>query len=204
MDPREHWDAIYRKRAPSELSGFEPTPETSFELIGTVAPQPEAVVLEVGGGASALVAGLLDRGYRDITVVDLSGTALTRVRERLGARGASVRLLESNVLTLELGRPVDVWHDRAVFHFLTAEEDRSAYLETLRDTLRPGGHVVLATFALDGPEKCSGLPVVRYSPETLGGTLGPDYRLVQALARAHVTPNRKEQRFTYAVFQREG
>ena len=172
-------------------------------MIGAVAPKPDTAVLEIGGGASCLVDGLLDRGYEDITVVDVSETALSKNRERLGDHGAGIRFLQGNVLTLELDRPVGVWHDRAVFHFLTAEEDRAAYLKTLRNTLRSGGHVVLATFALDGPEKCSGLPVQRYSPETLGQTLGDDHRLVRSLARTHVTPQQKEQRFTYAAFQRE-
>ena len=160
-------------------------------------------MLEVGGGASALVDGLLDRGYRDITVVDLSESALAKVRERLGPRASRVSFHQGDARALKLDRPVDVWHDRAVFHFLTAEEDRSRYLETLRATLRPGGHVVLATFALDGPEKCSGLPVQRYSPQTLGQALGDGYRLVRSLDRTHVTPAKKEQRFTYAVFRRD-
>jgi len=160
-------------------------------------------VLEVGGGASTLVDGLLDRGYTDLTVVDLSERALAKVRERLGARALGVRFHQGDARTLELDRAVDLWHDRAVFHFLTAAEDRTAYLETLGKTLRPGGHVVLATFALDGPDKCSGLPVQRYSPETLGQTLGDDYRLVRSLDHTHVTPAKKEQRFTYAVFQRK-
>ena len=160
-------------------------------------------MLEVGGGASALVDGLLDRGYADITVVDLSEGALAKVRERLGPRASGVSFHQGDVRTLKLDRPVDLWHDRAVFHFLTAEEDRAHYLETLRKTLRPGGHVVLATFGLDGPEKCSGLPVQRYSPQTLGQTLGDGYRLVRSLDRTHVTPAKKEQRFTYAVFCRE-
>ena len=160
-------------------------------------------MLEVGGGASALVDGLLDRDYTDITVVDLSEGALAKVRERLGPRASGVTFHQGDARTLELDRPVDLWHDRAVFHFLTAEEDRAHYLETLWKTLRPGGHVVLATFALDGPEKCSGLPVQRYSPQTLGQTLGDGYRLVRSLDRTHVTPAKKEQRFTYAVFRRE-
>lgn len=160
-------------------------------------------MLEVGGGASALVDGLLDRGYTDVTVVDLSEGALAKVRERLGPRASGVSFRQGDVRALELGRPVDVWHDRAVFHFLTTEEDRASYHETLARTLRPGGHVVLATFALDGPEKCSGLPVQRYSPETLGQTLGDGYHLVRSLDHAHVTPAQKEQRFTYAAFRRE-
>jgi hypothetical protein len=140
--------------------------------MGAVAPERDAAVLEVGGGASA--------------------------------RASGVTLRQGDIGALDLGRSMDFWHDRAVFHFLTAEEDRAAYLGTLRRTLRTGGHVLLATFALDGPEKCSGLPVARYSPQTLGETLGEGYRLVRSLARTHVTPARKDQRFTYAVFRREG
>lgn len=136
-------------------------------------------------------------------MVDLSEGALDQVRKRLGARASEVSLRQADVRALRLGQPVDLWHDRAVFHFLTVEDDRVAYLESLQQTLRPGGHVVLATFALDGPEKCSGLPVQRYSAETLGQTLGGGYRLVRSLARVHVTPATKEQRFTYGVFRRE-
>ena len=121
-------------------------------MIGAVAPSLDAAVLEVGGGASALVDGLLDRGYVDITVVDLSEKALSRIRERLGPRAGDVRFVQGDARVLQLDRPVDVWHDRAVFHFLTAEEDRRAYLATLERTLRPGGHAVFGTFALDGPE----------------------------------------------------
>ncbi len=160
-------------------------------------------MLEIGGGASALVDGLLDRGYTDVTVVDLSEGALAKVWERLGPRASRVSFRQGDVRALNLGRRVDLWHDRAVFHFLTTEMDRSAYLDTLRRTLRPGGHVVLATFALDGPERCSGLPVQRYSAETLGQTLGDGHRLVRSLERTHVTPAQKEQRFTYAAFRRE-
>jgi SAM-dependent methyltransferase len=144
----------------------------------------------------------VDRGYSDITVVDLSEGALEKVRERLGDRASGVAFRQGDARGLKLDRPVDLWHDRAVFHFLTAEEDRVAYLESLRQALRPGGHAVFATFALDGPEKCSGLPVRRYSAETLARTLGDDYQLVRSRDRTHVTPTNKEQRFTYAVFQR--
>lgn len=135
-------------------------------------------------------------------MLDLSEGALDTARQRLGPRAAGVSFRQGDARALELDRTVALWHDRAVFHFLTAEEDRAAYLNALDATLRPGGHVVLATFALDGPEKCSGLPVQRYSPETLGETLGPGYQLVRSLDHTHVTPTQKEQRFTYAVFQR--
>lgn len=135
--------------------------------------------------------------------MDLSEGALAKIRERLGDRGASIHFQQGDARRLRLDRPMDVWHDRAVFHFLTTEDDRTAYLGALAATLRPGGHAVMATFALDGPDICSALPVQRYSPETLAETLGAGYRLVRSLERTHVTPNRKSQSFTYAVFRRE-
>jgi SAM-dependent methyltransferase len=135
--------------------------------------------------------------------MDLSEGALAKVRKRLGERAAGVRFEQGDARTLKLDRPTDVWHDRAVFHFLTAEDDRAAYLETLAATLRVGGHAVFATFALDGPDVCSLLPVQRYSPESLAETLGTGYHLVRSLERTHVTPKQKDQRFTYAVFRRE-
>jgi ubiquinone/menaquinone biosynthesis C-methylase UbiE len=149
------------------------------------------------------VDGLLDRGYTDLTVVDLSEGALAKVKGRLGERASGVRFVQGDARHLQLDGRIDLWHDRAVFHFLTAAEDRAAYLDTVGRTLRPGGHVVLATFALDGPETCSGLSVQRYSPRTLGEALGEGYRLVRSLERTHVTPTKKEQRFTYAVFRWE-
>jgi 2-polyprenyl-3-methyl-5-hydroxy-6-metoxy-1,4-benzoquinol methylase len=173
-----------------------------MELIGAVAPSKDARILDVGGGASLLVDRLLDQGYSALIVADVSESALGFARSRLGDRGARVTWLASDVRSLRLASPVDVWHDRAVFHFLTDAADREAYMNAVRGALRIGGHVVIATFGLGGPERCSGLPVERYDGAKLSKTFGADFALLRSFAKRHVTPSGVEQEFTYAVLQR--
>jgi SAM-dependent methyltransferase len=156
----------------------------------------------VGGGASRLVDRLLDEGFSNVTVVDISEQALTRARERLGARAGRATWLQADARYLRLPRPVDVWHDRAVFHFLTDPQDQAAYVGALSAALRPAGYAVMATFALDGPRKCSGLEVARYSPETLAQTLGPSFRPLRSTQRLHLTPAGSTQAFTYCLLQK--
>lgn len=158
--------------------------------------------MDVGGGASRLVDCLLDSGYTGVMVADISEAALALARERLGARGGDVTWLVADARHLRLPEPVDVWHDRAVFHFLTAEADRQAYLDSLLAGLRAGGHAVIATFGLGGPERCSGLPVERYDAARLSEFLGPEFELVESMVRQHVTPGGTMQEFTYVVFRR--
>ena len=158
--------------------------------------------MDVGGGASRLVDCLLDSGYTDVTVVDVSEPALERAKRRQGDRAARVKWLAADVRELRLPGKVDVWHDRAVFHFLTEEADRAAYLDSMRAALRVGGYVVMATFALTGPEQCSGLIVSRYDAEMLRDLFGPDFQLVHSLERDHITPGGGAQRFTYALLRR--
>jgi ubiquinone/menaquinone biosynthesis C-methylase UbiE len=157
----------------------------------------------VGGGASSLVDHLVARGFTGVTVVDVSEAALAVARRRLGADAAKVAWIVSDVRQVELGEQVDVWHDRAVFHFMTDPEDRQSYLGGLRRAVRAGGHVLLATFAPDGPEKCSGLPVCRYDALGLAEALGPDFVLLRSLDHRHLTPRGDAQPFTYALFRRE-
>ena len=173
-----------------------------MDLIGAVAPAKDSAIVDIGGGASLLVDCLLDRGYDHVTVVDASDAALGVARARQGARGDAVAWIAADARYVRLPTQVDLWHDRAVFHFLTEEADRQAYQESLRSALRVGGHLILATFALNGPERCSGLPVQRYDPDSMGGFLGPDFELVQSLEREHVTPGGSGQLFMYAVFRR--
>ena len=173
-----------------------------MDLIGAVAPAKDSAIVDIGGGASLLVDCLLDRGYDHLTVVDVSEAALEVARARLGTRGEAVTWVAADARRVRLPAQVDLWHDRAVFHFLTEEADRRAYLESVRSALKVGGHLVLATFALNGPERCSGLPVQRYDPDSMGEFLGPDFELVQSLEREHVTPGGSGQLFTYAVFRR--
>lgn len=199
MDRRQHWERIYAEKRPDEVSWFQAEARLSLDLI-TRAASPDAVIADIGGGASRLVDGLLERGFHDIRVLDLSAAALSASRARLGPRADSVAWITADVLTAAFApASIDVWHDRAVFHFLTDRADRARYVEQVRRAVRPGGLVLVATFAEDGPLKCSGLEVARYSAESLHGEFGDDFRVVESAREAHRTPSGAEQRFTYCL-----
>jgi 2-polyprenyl-3-methyl-5-hydroxy-6-metoxy-1,4-benzoquinol methylase len=202
MDVRGHWESVYASKSDAEVSWTEPEPERSLALIAAVAPVPGARVIDVGGGASPLAGRLLDKGFA-VTVLDVSESALERSRERLGARGADVRWVVGDLTDApaDLGT-FDVWHDRAVFHFLIDSAARAAYVATLARSVRLGGHVVIATFAPDGPERCSGLPVRRYHGRALAAELGARFTLLKTVPHTHVTPWGKPQSFQYSLFQR--
>jgi ubiquinone/menaquinone biosynthesis C-methylase UbiE len=202
MQPRAHWSAIYRAKSPTEVSWYEPAPTVSLEYIRSVGLKRDAGIVDVGGGASLLVDHLLGEGFERITVVDIAEEALARARERLGARAATVCWLKADVRRLRLREPADLWHDRAVFHFLTEPADRQSYLGALKRGLRPGGHLVMATFAADGPTMCSGLPVARYDAEALARTLGKEFELRRSSVHEHLTPSGGSQRFQYGLFRR--
>lgn len=200
MDSKAHWERIYTTKGPHDVSWFQLEARVSLELIQRVAPDREAAILDVGGGASTLVDGLLAAGYFRVSVLDLSAAALRQARERLGARGAEVSWLERDVLTVDLPLSgIDVWHDRAVFHFLTTVTDRRRYVAQVRQGLRPGGHIIVATFAEDGPTRCSGLDVARYAPLALHEEFGSDFALIESRREEHVTPWGARQAFTYCV-----
>jgi ubiquinone/menaquinone biosynthesis C-methylase UbiE len=203
-EAREYWDRVYRTKSETEVSWYQRRPEQSLRLILTSAPDRQSAIIDVGGGASSLIDLLLAESYRRLTVLDISETALDRSRARLGARGAGVNWIAADVTTWVPDRRYDVWHDRAVFHFLILAATQEAYLATLKRATAPGASVIVATFALDGPDRCSGLPVQRYSPATLGERLGPEFRLVSEVPETHLTPGGKEQRFVYSVFERAG
>ncbi len=199
---RAHWEGIYEAREPTTLSWHQATPDASLALIEATGLGPDAAVLDVGGGASRLVDALLARGHRDVTVLDLAEAALARARARLGPRALEVTWLRADVTEVALERTFDLWHDRAVFHFLTDPEERARYRARLCAAIPAGGHVIVATFALDGPARCSGLPVERYSPEGLTDALGPGLLLRESRAELHLTPAGVEQRFVYCRFER--
>jgi SAM-dependent methyltransferase len=202
MQSREHWERVHRHSAPAELSWFQREPTVSLDLIRRVAPDLDAPIIDVGGGASTLVDALLEAGYRNLTVLDLSDAALGIARARLGARAAQVRWLEADVRTVPLASsPYEVWHDRAVFHFLTDPRDRAAYVDSVRSAVRPGGHVIVASFALDGPQRCSGLPVIRYSCESMHHELGASFRQLESVREAHHTPRGTTQAFVYCLWR---
>jgi SAM-dependent methyltransferase len=202
MERKAHWEHVYSTKGERGVSWFQEEPTLSLELIRAVSPA-KGRVIDVGGGASVLVDRLLDLGFDRPTVLDISGEALARARDRLGKRAERVRWVEADVTTVERLGEFDVWHDRAVFHFLTETRDRRKYVELARQSVPPGGHVVIATFALTGPPKCSGLDVCRYDPASLAAELGAGFSLVKEAAETHHTPRDSTQEFTYAVFRRE-
>ncbi|HEX7604593.1 MAG TPA: class I SAM-dependent methyltransferase [Polyangiaceae bacterium] len=199
---QQHWNDVYARKREDEVSWFEPTAALSLELIERCTPPRDARIIDVGGGASHLVDGLLARGFEDLTVLDLSSEALAKARARLGERAARVHWITADVTTFEPSVRYALWHDRAVFHFLTAPSDRSAYVNALERALEPGGHAIVGTFAPDGPERCSGLDVVRYDGPGLAAALGPSFALIEAIRHEHVTPAGKVQPFTFARFVR--
>jgi SAM-dependent methyltransferase len=198
---KEHWEQIYRRCPSTALSWYEARPSRSCALIAATGAGPSAPILDVGGGASLLADALLDAGYTDVTVLDVSASALERVRDRLGDRAVSVRLVEGDVTDFVPDRPYSVWHDRAVFHFLTDPAERRRYRSALVRALPAGGHAILATFAPSGPPQCSGLEVVRYSPAALAAELGTGFELIESLSQTHVTPGGREQPFVYCRFR---
>ena len=200
MDSKAHWEQLYRTKGPDQMSWFEAEATLSLSLVQRVAPTRAESIIDVGAGAATLVDGLLGLGYSRITVLDLSAAALDQARRRLQDRARAVEWREADVLTAQLPADAfDVWHDRAVFHFLTAPADRRAYVAQVRRSLHPGGFALVATFATDGPTRCSGLEVVRYSPDSLRAEFGDDFRLVASEQRTHLTPWGAPQSFTYCL-----
>ena len=203
MDERRaHWESVYENKAPDEVSWHQARAETSLALIERAGVALDSPVIDVGGGASTLVDGLLAAGFTDLTVLDLSESALEYARRRLGHRADEVTWRQGDITRVELGRTYALWHDRAVFHFLVDEADRARYRALLHASVAPGDHVIVATFAHDGPERCSGLPIVRYTPELLLEALGPGLVLEESVGEDHQTPSGKVQRFVVCRFRR--
>lgn len=197
MDVKTHWQQFYDQHAPEGVSWYQAEPATSLALMARAGTATDAPVIDVGGGASLLVDRLLERGFSRLAVLDVSANALTYARRRLGASAERVAWYECDVTQFDPPHAFALWHDRAVFHFLVEAADRAAYVSVLRRTLDPGAQVIIATFAPDGPERCSGLPVRRYDAGTLCTELGEDFRLQEELAETHLTPAGAEQRFRW-------
>lgn len=202
IDRRRHWEAVYTTKDEEEVGWYQPDPALSMELIGSVIPG-RGRVIDVGGGTSLLVDRLLDSGFEQVTVLDISGTALAKAKARLGERACSVSWIEADVTTAANVGEFDVWHDRAVFHFLTDPDDRRRYVELARRSVSPGGHLIVATFAQDGPPRCSGLDVCRYDAQSLAAELGTSFSLVSVATETHTTPQGSPQAFFYGVFRRQ-
>jgi len=202
MTVKQHWDTVYATKGERDISWFEASPVVSLELIEATGLADQTCVLDVGGGESRLVDALLARGVTCIAVLDVAHEALVRAQARLGDKARDVDWIQADVTGAWSWKEVDIWHDRAVFHFLTERADRDSYKARLAKMLKPGGSAILATFAPDGPEKCSGLPVARYSPETLSSELGDGFVLVDSRRHTHTTPWGALQAFQYSRFVR--
>jgi SAM-dependent methyltransferase len=203
MDPKQHWEEVYLKKAEQDVSWFQAEPGLSLELIQDAGIGKQESIVDVGAGASRLMDRLLAEGYSDLTAVDIAEAALQKSRARLGDAAARVLWFAADVTRWQPPQHYRLWHDRAVFHFLTEAADRAAYLKTLESALMPYGTAIIASFALDGPERCSGLPVQRYSSESLAAELGSGFRLMQHRSEAHTTPAGRLQLFQYSVLRRE-
>jgi 2-polyprenyl-3-methyl-5-hydroxy-6-metoxy-1,4-benzoquinol methylase len=199
---REHWDDVYTRKAPDEVSWFRPGLDRSLGFIDDLGLARDAPIIDVGGGASTLPDDLLARGYSNVTVLDVSAKALEVAADRLGERGLDINWVAADVTEVVLAPAAyALWHDRAVFHFLVDDELRRRYVATCRAAVRPWGHILVATFGPDGPERCSGLPVRRYDANQLHAAFGLDLRLVAEATESHVTPSGARQQFCYALFE---
>ena len=197
-----HWENVYGTKGEKEVSWFQDSPTISLDLIDATGVVKGASILDIGGGASRLVDALLEQGFESLTVLDLSEKALATTRARLGRKAANVRWIVADVTKWKPAESYDVWHDRAAFHFLMEPHDRAAYAERLREAVRLGGHVIIGTFAPDGPERCSGLPVMRHDAVSLGETFGRSFELMETRRHDHQTPMGGIQRFQFSRFRR--
>jgi SAM-dependent methyltransferase len=202
MNRQQHWDTVYTTKGERDVSWFEASPDVSIEMIKPAGLTRDTCVLDVGGGDSRLVDLLVARGLTCVAVLDIARAALERARARLGEKGSAVNWIEADVTGDWSWKPVDIWHDRAVFHFLTSADDRARYKDRLGRVLTPGGSAIIATFAPEGPEKCSGLPVARYSTESLASELGNQFVLVDSRHHLHRTPSGGTQAFQYSRLRR--
>ena len=202
MHRKDHWERVYTTKGEQDVSWFESLPAVSLQMLEASGLTRETCVLDVGGGDSRLVDHLAARGMDCLAVLDVSGAALQRAQSRLGDAAKLPVWIEADVTGEWTLQPMDIWHDRAVFHFLTAPEDQARYLEHLRAVLKVRGSAIIATFGLDGPEKCSGLPVTRYFPESLAERLGTSFTLLESRRHLHHTPSGNAQAFQYSRFTR--
>jgi ubiquinone/menaquinone biosynthesis C-methylase UbiE len=204
MNTKTHWEHIYESKAPTRVSWYQEHAQLSLQLIQNTRVQKTAQIIDIGGGASTLVNDLIVAGFQHVSVLDVSATALQLARQRLGQRAGDVNWIEADITQADLpAQSYDLWHDRAVFHFLTQAEDRQRYVQAVRRSVKQGGHVIVATFASDGPERCSGLDVVRYNPESLHNEFGQGFEVVQSTYETHHTPFATEQKFIYCYCRKD-
>jgi len=204
MNTKTHWEHIYESKAPTQVSWYQEHAQFSLQYIQNTGIRKTGHIIDVGGGTSTLVDDLIGDGFQHISVLDVSGAALRLTQQRLGAQANHVKWIEADITQADLPHQAyDLWHDRAVFHFLTQAEDRQRYVEVVRHAVRTGGHVIVATFAPDGPDRCSGLEVVRYSPGSLHSEFGDGFDVVDSTRETHQTPFGTEQKFIYCYCRKD-
>lgn len=201
-DRTEHWDTLYATKPADTVSWYQPRPEPSLDALARLNLREPVSLIDVGGGASSLVDSLLDKGWPDLTVLDIAQPALDVAKVRLGERAAAVRWIATDITLWRPDRTYAIWHDRAVYHFLTDAADRAGYRDALQTGLEPHGALLMATFALGGPQRCSGLPIVQYGPESLSAELGEAFSLQVSWREDHVTPAGGVQAFNWCLFRK--
>lgn len=200
---QQHWDKVYSEKQPTEVSWYEPMPEISLQLIGSCAVPKDAAIIDIGGGDSFLAEFLVSLGYQDVTVVDISSKALERAKERMCEKADEVEWIQADAGKFEPTKQYDLWHDRAAFHFITDEEQKKNYLNTVHKAIKPGGFVILGTFSDQGPEKCSGLKVQRYSVGEMCRLFEEEFEMLSGKKIDHKTPSGGTQNFTFCSFQKK-
>ena len=198
---KEHWEKVYQNKSPDEVSWYQPCPVLSLQLIANTHIAFDAPIIDIGGGASTLVDELCDAGYSNVSVLDVSESALANVQHRCAEKVSEVRWYEEDVTCFKPPHRFALWHDRAVFHFLTSRADRESYIDVLKQSIEPGGHIIMMTFATDGPKKCSGLDIVQYDADKLVSELGPGFNLMETGFDVHLTPAGNQQNFAYFRFR---
>jgi len=198
---KQHWENVYRNQSPLEVSWYQQEPALSLSLIANTSLAPHAAIIDVGGGASVLVDRLCDAAYTNISVLDILGSALAHAKARLMHQSSQVHWHEQDITRFKPPRRYALWHDRAVFHFLTERIDRERYIDVLRQALEPHGHIIIMTFAIDGPSKCSGLDIVQYDWDKLSSELGPGFKLIETGHEVHHKPGGGQQKFAYFHFR---
>jgi ubiquinone/menaquinone biosynthesis C-methylase UbiE len=198
IERKSHWESVYESKSDQEVSWFREHLDNSLNMILKTGVEKDAAIIDVGGGSSTLADDLLIEGFIDVTVLDISRAALDRSRERLGSKADQIESVEADITKSDLPEDrYDVWHDRAVFHFLTDEEDRRRYIDLVLRSLKPGAHIIVASFSPNGPQKCSGLDVVRYSPSAISETFGGNFTMLDSMTETHETPFGTSQEFVY-------
>ena len=200
FDRRKHWGDVYQEKSPSEVSWYQKEPKLSLELIRSTNVVSNEAIIDVGGGTSVLVDHLGKEYYTNLTVLDISENAIARAKKRLGDSATSIKWIVSDITQFDPPQKFSLWHDRALFHFLTDQSDREIYVKTLKNAIKPEGHLIIATFAIGGPEKCSGLEIVQYDTEKMIAELGDNFKLIEERKEVHITPANKEQKFIFFRF----